>query len=137
MPWSASPLFSSSHTLDIFPVHAQLDAHAPTSEQLLFAFTTTAKRAAEFHTLWRHFLQHGSPCIVVLPPEEAEEREALQETIGSQCHVRVSDRARYEDRVGSVAQEATDEARELATDVRWVIVGDECVPSSRISLGFS
>ncbi|GAA97519.1 glycosyltransferase family 31 protein [Mixia osmundae IAM 14324] len=122
-----------SRTLDTYPRQIELAWEAPTVQQLLFSVATKADRAFEFMRLWPHWLQHGSPCQVVLPEEDRMHADSLRANMTQlgleRCILHFSTQDSYDMRVLSQVSIAMDYVRQgsFGTDVtpRWIIVGDD------------
>lgn len=120
----AFPSIPDNH-IQVYPRLPSLPASAPDLSQIIFAMTTTPKRAREYSQLWSHFLNDDSKCLVVLSPSEADEQHSLEAFLrferGLNCSVRTSKIGVYENRMLSLPGEAL----EFAPTVDWVVVGDD------------
>ena len=117
-----------NHTIPVFPKMAELSSTAPQPENILFAMTTTAKRAREYSVLWQHYMYPHARCLVLLPPSDANRLEELQNFLERvrrlHCVVTVSDVDHYETRMLSVPKEADKVAKKLG-GIQWLCIGDD------------
>jgi hypothetical protein len=98
------------HDITVQPKTVNLDGlpdHVR-SDEIVFGFTSPYRRAREMCSTWKHFLQHGSHCLVLLPKEEIvykREMEFYLQQEGLDCKVETIDLGqypRYEHRVMSL-----------------------------------
>ena len=109
---------AKEHTLSLYPavqdLHSLPDNVRP--EEIVFGFASPYHRARDMCRTWRHFLKHGSQCLLVLPPEEYMYLRDMQfylekEELG-RCHVVVADLGkftRYEHRVMNMPRQMQQE----------------------------
>lgn len=82
--------FSTSprRTIPLFPRTSSLDAYPPDQRvraaDIVFAFATDVDRAKKMAPSWKHFLKHGSSCLIVLPPEEKDRHEEVAQMLAEQ-----------------------------------------------------
>ncbi|TIA89106.1 hypothetical protein E3P99_02234 [Wallemia hederae] len=111
--------------IQVYPRLPSLPPNVPELSNILFAMTTTPKRAKEYSQLWSHFLTGDAKCLVVLPPSEASDQHSLESFLrferGLNCSVRTSNISIYENRMLALPGQAID----FAPNVDWVVVGDD------------
>lgn len=86
------PLHPKVASLDDLPDHVRTD-------EIVFGFTSPYRRAREMCKTWKHFLQHGSHCLIVLPKEEIVYKKDMEFYLrkeGLQCKVETVDLGQYE-----------------------------------------
>lgn len=130
---------AKEHTIAIHPREAKLDdlPDSVSPEEIVFGFTTPYKRAREMCTTWKHFLRHGSQCLIVLPREEEPYRREMQFYLAKEgldhCKVATVDLGqyqRYENRVLNMPramseQQWTNGKGESVTPKWYVVVDDD------------
>lgn len=135
--YASPPPVKTVHTLSVQPKTVSL-AGLPDhvrNEEIVFGFTSPYRRAREMCSTWRHFLQHGSHCLIVLPKEEIvykQEMEFYLREEGLNCRVETVDLGqypRYEHRVMNMpramrAQQWTD-AKGNKVEPKWYVVADD------------
>ena len=90
------------HAVPIFPRQAVLDGlpDSVSPEEIVFGFTTPYKRAREMSTTWKHFLQYGSQCLIVMPREEEPYRREMEFYLAKEglehCRVATVDLGQYQ-----------------------------------------
>lgn len=125
------------HTIAVQPKVASLEGlpdHVK-NEEIVFGFTSPYRRVREMCSTWRHFLQHGSHCMIVLPKEEIVYKQELEfylEQEGLNCKMETVDLGqypRYEHRVMNMprvmyTQQWTD-AQGNHVQPKWYVVADD------------
>lgn len=88
------------HTLSVQPKVASLEGLPDNvrNEEIVFGFTSPYRRVREMCSTWKHFLQHGSHCVIVLPKEEIVYKQELEyylEQEGVNCKIDTVDLGQY------------------------------------------
>ena len=129
---------AKEHTLSLYPSVQDFSA-LPDSvrpEEIVFGFTSPYHRARDMCRTWRHYLRHGSQCLITLPPEEymyvRDMKYYLEKEGLGRCHVLVHNlpkHGRYEHRV--MDQPRRMQQEEFLDDngkkiiPKWYVVADD------------
>lgn len=125
------------HTIKVQPKTVNLEGSIDhvRNDEIVFGFTSPYRRAREMCSTWRHFLQHGSHCLIVLPKEEMvyqKEMEFYLKQEGLNCKVDTVDLGqypRYEHRVMNMPRMMSNhqwtDANGKHVQPKWYIVADD------------